>query len=254
MPSRPEASHSLLEPAGSLVEYIIQGVTFAGLAEKGIYTLMFVPPLVDFAELYTRSLPSPPALPFEKLRTYLAESRGLAEEEQKSDFSTLRAHSIVAMWSAVETTVDQILLNMSLLYPDKLSSAAGDATLPATPSEDEVKRLYRKWKASVHGSKNNVIERHLYMLSALGLPCSLDDSQIAAATEINEVRNIIVHNKAVVDDRFLSRCPHLTVAIGQKYLLSMEKFVAFHDTLSAYSISILKACTDFLLTKTFDDP
>jgi hypothetical protein len=253
MPSRTEASRLLLEPAGSLVEYLAQETLFAGLAERGISTLIFLPTLIDAAEAYTKSLAAPPDLPWDKLRAFLAESPNLAKEEENSDFGTLRSHSVVAMWSAIETNIDALNLNMVRLYPEKLSRAAGAALPPSAPDDQEVKRLYSRWKSTVSGLSSNIIDRQLRMLNELGLSVSLSERHITLAIEICEARNIIVHNRSLVDERFVGRCPQVNASVGQRYLINREKFLEFSDALSAYSLSTLEACTNFLLAEIFDD-
>jgi hypothetical protein len=57
---------------------------------------------------------------------------------------------------------------------------------------------------------------HGYLSDRLGFSLFEEDEKLEAAVHMVEIRNIIVHNRAVVNRRFLSRVPESQARLGER--------------------------------------
>lgn len=249
MPSRKEASALLIGPTGELVKYLVEEMIFASLAERGIHTLAVLPNLLTIVEACTKSLSETSnSLRWETVWEHVAGVDSLAQEEQKTDFVRLRAHSSVAMWSVLESSIEELAFNLATLFPDRLLKASGAVT-EETAAAANMRGAFERWKSKIVGKGASVVDRQLTMLSELGLTCPLERRFIPTLVELSEARNIIVHHRSVIDRRFLDRCSHLNASPGDRYMIDREKFLLFYDAVTAYAGALLQACTDLVLSE-----
>ena len=71
-----------------------------------------------------------------------------------------------------------------------------------------------------------------------GLKIDCNDSKLATATELIEVRNIVVHNAGLVNDLFLKRTKRSDLISGQLFPLSMQYFIGTQQDLRDVAESI----------------
>lgn len=251
-PSRKEASELLIGPSSELVQYLVEEMMFASLAERAIYSLSMLPTLLETAEAYTKLVAAGEhSICWDEVRRQIHGLDGLAKQEEETGFMRLRAHGSVAMWSVLEGSVDDLCINLALLFPERLYQAASKPLPEDNVSPETIKKTFRHWKADVSGTEHNVIKRQLFILSTLRLSCFLDDNVISVLTELSEAKNLIIHRRSIVDDKFLSRCPGLSMVAGDRYVIDREKFLSFYDAVGAYSGVLLKGCTDLVLSGVF---
>ncbi len=253
MPPRKLASELLIGPTGELVAYLAEEMIFASLTERGIHTLAVLPNLIatakSFAELVDQNSS---AIHWELVSEQIAGIDDLAREEEKTDFARLRAHSSVAMWSVLESSIDDLTFNLSTLFTEKVSSSSTTRAGEDDALPEHTRRAFDRWRSKIVGRASNVVDQQLLILSNLGVSCQLDEKFLPVLIELSEARNIIVHHRSLVDARFLKRCPHLAASLGDRYVIDREKYLSFYDAVGAYAQALLQACTDVVLSGTFE--
>ena len=71
-----------------------------------------------------------------------------------------------------------------------------------------------------------------------GLKIDCCDSKLGTATELIEVRNIVVHNAGIVNDLFIKRTKRSDLILGQRFPLNMQYFTVTQKDLRDVAESI----------------
>ncbi|MBA2589472.1 MAG: hypothetical protein H0U98_12715 [Alphaproteobacteria bacterium] len=97
----------ILGPIGNLIPYLAQEMVIAGLTKKAIYFIEMSPPLFAIART---QFPKENEVGLAAMQRLLESSKsdcGFAKEEIATGFTTVSAHHAVAVWAAIETTLEQ---------------------------------------------------------------------------------------------------------------------------------------------------
>ena len=133
-----------------------------------------------------------------------------AQQEIDIKFATIFAHHTIAVWAAIETTLEQILVSYLVRTPDSDSLLAKLApTLKAgkikTDTLRKTKLAVRMWEATL--DDKSTIGRSLAMLAAVGVHTAISKQAQQSLDEMSEVRNVILHRAGFLDETFTEKCP-----------------------------------------------
>jgi hypothetical protein len=235
----------LLDPAGNLVLFLSNEIVVAGLSKNAIALAEASPWLFRAA---IKGLPpgsKSSLLALTRLMNRAQSDSAFAAEEAKNGFRTICAHSAVAIWAAIETAIEQTLLNHIRQVPD--SKAMMAAIAPSlkvdklqTSSEADVRKLLRRWEGALDESDS--ARRAIQMLAAMKLQLALPEETRRCLTEMGEVRNALLHRGGVVDDWFVSKCHWLGLKPGDALIVDEAKLEAFIDAAHKFSVALIGAC------------
>ncbi len=213
----------LYSPAANLVTFLSDEMMVAGLTESAFRISTTLPDILRTAQSEIRNA---------RMRSLIAELASaakdnafLAQREVDDDMQRVRKHHLVAIWSAVETTTEHMLVNILRNIPGaELQILAHPVREGAKPPKvnDNQKATIANWRRSLRAAE--IMECEIEMFSALGVDIQLRDTGSSRAlSDLCGLRNAIVHNAGFVDQAFLQRCPWRNEAIGDRLHVSNEE-------------------------------
>jgi hypothetical protein len=177
----------------------------------------------------------------------LAESAPFDEEMARdlrvSDYAALNAHSLIAIWGALETSVEDTVVDILVQRPD--SGALIDAlgikrTVLAQPDDDQARFLYIKVERKLHVPAD-VVETNLAILRHFGLDLTIDSATAMTLREAGAVRNCLVHRGGRIDSRAAREAPSLTPRIGMDGAVTSDSFLRYHTAVGAWAMALMRA-------------
>lgn len=170
----------------------------------------------------------------------------IAKREHESGFATLFEFSTVFAWGALETSIRDMTINWLLHVPesrqcDKIRRLKIPfADYEALDPRDRMRFLVGLLENDLGASLKPGIGRFECLFSLVGLGGSVDNNVRRDLLEMAAVRNVIVHNLGVVDDRFSSLCPWYVAGIGDRVKVSKDTYGKYRDAVFAYAIAIVE--------------
>lgn len=175
----------------------------------------------------------------------------MAADEIARGFPLSISHSIVAIWSALESSIPQFVIGVLSIHPEKLQGKAFERIkLPVSTyhgaSGDEF------WEAVVEEVGRNTsahlkpgIGRFEALLDAVDLGGEVDPDVRKDLFEMSKVRNLIVHRFAIVDRRFLEECFWKAATLGERLNLTMDDYHRYRNATTRYAGSVLRRTQKF---------
>jgi len=234
----------ILGPIHAAVLFVGEEAKVGGLLQRALIHIEKGRPLLELAAKHLRTRGGAKAA--EPIRRLLQEApiqEQWAMELRKTDYAPLNAHSLVAIWGALETciedTVVAILARDSSAFPSL--ARAGVRIEPdkfgSQPTEDDLRTLYRKIEDAVR-VKHDVVQTQENVLNLFGLSAACPDHKDDLLSA-NALRNAIVHRGGVIDDKAVRQAPALAPQAGTQCLIKCADFLRYHKAVSASLVSLV---------------
>lgn len=169
-----------------------------------------------------------------------ADLRRAAEELEKeshshalTSFSYLYQLAATKAWSCLEVMTDSVVAE-ALSLPtaprcrDALAKLQGEwlPLLEATPQELP-RILLAKLKQQTGAPLKDGVGRLDTLLKLVGLSGAIDSGVRKALQELSAVRNVVVHNRSVADEKFRKNCPWHSSKLGSEVRVSASDFAVY---------------------------
>jgi hypothetical protein len=145
------------------------------------------------------------------------EEAGFAEKEVTSGFPLLHAHTLVGLWSAVEASIEDMLVAILLNEPVALESPVFSKLRVSLAEFERFGRAERMrfllseiLRLPGNGGKQGA-DRFEVLLEPFGLSGPIEADVKKLMWEAHHLRNIIVHRAGFPDQRFITACPWVKV-------------------------------------------
>jgi hypothetical protein len=169
-----------------------------------------------------------------------------AEDESSKDHPLLHGHSLVAIWSALETMVADFVETWLLWWPPARTRAAATVSLSGPhglPPEEwaasafqALEREYQKLNRKVRSPRR--LDYYEWLLDVLGLVADPkdDDARIAPNLwEMQQIRNVFAHKRGVADARFVANNKHLPFKVRDEIRIDRHAWADFLVTTLLYA-------------------
>lgn len=237
-----EAFNWVVGPVGRCIAYVADETRIAGVLHRAIGVLAGMEPmLIVLRRSFVQS-----SVPTDGIDQLLAHQRTLgpwAKDILDAQLHPINSHALIGLWSAVEVAVEDTL--RLVLIKDSLSLAivfeAGTKMRdkPTSPlSEEDAQRVARAFERHARSSRP-VGHAYAYMLSALGIEVKLPDSVATTVSEINYVRNILLHRGGIVDSRVAAEAPELGLQPGSKIAVTSKTYERYYDAVGEFAKAFL---------------
>jgi hypothetical protein len=165
-----------------------------------------------------------------------------ARKEVERGFPRLCAHTAVAIWGALEVLIEDTLVAALITDLDKADATRLDRIrLPFGQFErvDRVERL----RAAVgqllqDESSRGGITRFENALAVVSLSGPLDDVYSRSLWELQNVRNVIVHNASIADQRLVTGCPWLGIRRGDDVVITIDQVLGYGTAAARYGLAL----------------
>lgn len=242
----PEAPNAwLLDPASNLVRFLGNEIVVAGLTRTALVLTEASPWLFKAA---AKGLPPNNRSGLVAIGRLMKQAQSdsvFASSEMQTGFKTVSSHSAIAIWAAIETAIEQTLLNHIRKLPNsKELMAASAPALKAdkiqTGTEGDIRKALRRWEASL--DDGDAVERALRMLAAMQVDLVIPEEIRRKLTEMGEVRNVLMHRGGIADEWTVSKCPWLGISPGDELVIDDAKLETFIDAAHRFAVCLIGAC------------
>jgi hypothetical protein len=236
----------LFGPPNTLLQYIVDEQVITSVTHRALLNVRATPLLLAIAR---EQIPNPTDQTkdaWQQLINLSAGDFGFAEEEAATGFNTLFSHAAVGTWGAIETSIENTLLN----HIRKVSDVETVIRTSAPTLKDKDLRrgleggapgaLLKRWEGLLPDTLTTM-GRQLLMLQAFGLYISLKPGSEQLLSELAELRNVILHRGGVVDQRFKDKCPWRPDEIGDRMLVSHELMGSYFEAAGDFAVTLIGA-------------
>lgn len=236
----------LLGPITQCVLYLGDEAVYSGLLRRGLTTMTGMLPFFALADRHLE-IAGADTVPLKRMAREYLSWEDKAKEHIGNGFSTVHCHSLVGLWCAVETAIEDsiiLILERSPQAEELLRNAGYRVkTSPlASLNEEQLRRVYSSLERQAR-DRGNIAEAWIDLLSALDVKFSLSAQNISAIAEANEVRNCILHRGGKIDDRAASKSPGLRPIVGQRIDVDEKRYFGYYDALGAFATAMIKGVT-----------
>jgi hypothetical protein len=138
-----------------------------------------------------------------------------AEKESRKDHPLLHGHSIIAIWSALETMVGDVAESWLLWWPPARTCAGTRVSLAplrglppgewAPGARQALDREYQKLNRKARSPQR--LDNYEWLFDAIGLVADARDDDLQMTQnlwEMQQIRNVFAHKRGIADARFVA--------------------------------------------------
>jgi hypothetical protein len=163
-----------------------------------------------------------------------AEDRArFAASQKKAGFPVLYSHAVVAIWSAIETFSEDLVV-YSLLYDKNYLQKDVFRKIrilfveyESLEKEDRMRYIVSELGRQSSAELKQGINRFEPLLDSVSLNGTISEEMRKACYELWAVRNLIVHRSGIVDRRFVQLCPWLRTKVGRKFRVTLQAYASY---------------------------
>ena len=174
------------------------------------------------------------------------------DKEKNNDFPLLHSYSLVGEWAALEAGIEDALIGIlcnepQLLQNDEFSRVKiALAKYELLDKEERMRFLLtevQRTKASVMAQGVNTFES---ILDVFDLSGEVIEEVRKGLWEMNNLRNVIVHRQSLADIRLVEACPSMKLKVGDRVLVSHEKYAYYTSAALEYlSVIVCRLATRY---------
>jgi hypothetical protein len=192
---------------------------------------------------------------FNSKRSFVDNKMQELEENHVEYIEDLYAHALINLWISLESLVKQLITNL-IKYDERILSASSfkKVSVPigelfALPDDDRSAYLTDIILANLKCGPSHGIKKFECSLDAFGLSGSFNSKYEKQILELHILRNCIVHNDSTVDNRLRTQCAWLGYKLGDKIVITKDRFHEYETAVLAYIAEIF-----YRLNKEFGAP
>ena len=140
------------------------------------------------------------------------------------------AHSSVSLWSALESMVLNFCKSMLCHHPELADKERLEKIrIPSSVVLQSDKKvlaaaILAEFERNTAAPLKLGMGRFSECLSACGLNIAVSDQGRRSLLELSKVRNLVVHQFSICDEKFASECPWFDAQIGHRISLNEQHF------------------------------
>ena len=109
-------------------------------------------------------------------------------------------------------------------------------------SEGEARKFYRSYEGQVgEVVKTGIVDVYSRMFKVFGLNLDLNATEKPLLSEINVIRNCIMHSGGVFDEKAYFHVPNSRYQLGQIITINNELYLEYSDVINKLAIALLGA-------------
>lgn len=175
----------------------------------------------------------------EKLKT-------VAEDHLARDFHYLHSLAVVKIWSVLESSVENIVLQcLQRPLECKDLKAISDLRGPLVEflNADQDERadfLFSELKVNTKSALKTGVAVFEALLEPVGMAGSHIEEVRKVILELQQTRHVIVHRRGLADKRFMDRCPWVVATVGQPLNTGRNEFVRYVQAVLLFDIEVCR--------------
>lgn len=244
-------------PLRSYLDYLDESMRLLHMSMGGIAMITSIPHSLEVLG-EGAYCSNPPEDPVKRKAEFLKELRQaqerarFAEKERDRGFPLLHAHTLVGVWGAFESALEDSIVGMLMNEPDLLQSEhfskikVSLADFLVLEKEDHVRYIVEEMSRSHSLVRRQGVDGFEIFLGFVGLSGAVDPAIKKTIWEVNHVRNVIVHRGSIADRKLVQSCPWLNYKVSDKITISHQALEKYVGTLTEYlNILIRRLCVKY---------
>jgi hypothetical protein len=235
----------IIAPAGRCVSLVGEETGIAALIQRAVVALAHQGPLLELAR---RELATAKASE-DGIAALIAEQQPLANAARDLidvDFHPINVHGIIGLWVAVEVAVEDTAVLILLNDPTTLTlvEAAGVKTsTDSGPPADAARRIFHRLER--HSRRDRRVgEAYCHLLAILRISVAMTPEVGDVFSELNYVRNCLLHRAGIADERVKTEAPLLDIAPGAPVKISSARYLRYFDSVRQFAVALLNATVE----------
>lgn len=170
----------------------------------------------------------------------------LAAHEVKNGFPLLFAHSVVALWSALESVILRFCVDWLMCFPQLLEDKAmakvsvGARNALGADKRAIVEEIVQTLEQITRSPLKAGVGRFDVLLDAVGISVAHDEARRRSFFELSKIRNVIVHQAGRADKKLVNECPWLNVEIGDRVIVDQKRYSEYVAAVTGYAADIVR--------------
>ena len=159
-----------------------------------------------------------------------------AKELRESDYALLNKHSLIGVWGALETSVEDTIVSILHNWDDVatiLQKPPLQISAVALESDEAARKLYAKIESKFRVS-GDVVATYEAVLNHFDLTAAVKPETALVLREANALRNCLLHRSGRIDQRALREAPALAYRDGDQIRISSEQYLRYHDAVAEW--------------------
>ena len=162
------------------------------------------------------------------------------------DFQSLKAQTLIALWTGLELMIEDLFVAWMLNFPDCLNDKEfQNLKIPLSEfcsldEESRIRKLYKLYIDQKNGAKTLGIGRFEVVLRALGLAGEVTDNISQSIYELNLLRNLFAHQGGRVDLKFRATEFGQVYELGKTFHIHDNPFRGYCSFTINYAETILE--------------
>ena len=233
---------SVLDPVIACTTFVAEEAKIGGLLQRALTHIELGRPLLEHAALQLVKLGLHDAVePMMRVLAAAPIQEQWAKELRVSEYAVLNAHSLVAIWGAVETCIEDTVVKILINSPthDFLLVVGVKSSIPVH-EEDNAHDVYRKIERKLW-IKGDVVGSYERILSIFGLSAAVSSATAGILAEANAVRNCLVHRGGVIDEKAAQEAPILVPMVGSRFEVNKVNYLRYHEAVSEWVVALMKS-------------
>lgn len=157
----------------------------------------------------------------------------------------VHAPGIIALWAtlevAVEDTATLILINDGQAVINAVQAGLKIPSKWLQPfDETTARRAFARFEQVARESRS-IADAYAYILQVLGVKVSVQSTVLEKLSELNYVRNCILHRGGIVDGRGSVEAPRLALCTGDSIRVTKETYLEYFSAVGEFAQQILEA-------------
>ena len=247
----------VIEPVSNAIKFVAEETKLAGILHRGVIVLRDHDVFLGLAKKMAVDQDRTEIIPqIDLLLRNAPNLRKDAKEISQDDFEVVNRHAFISIWAALEGAIEDtiaFLLRHSEDPIGKLASLKVNYKPSSFDDSDHNLMLQvRKIEQSARKRyKTNCGRAYSWIFSEFGVHIDKARVNEAVLEEANAVRNCILHNSGVVDDR-AAQISSLSSLDGQKVRISKAKYQEYYDAVGNFLSGLLAAESEKLIREAVD--
>lgn len=183
---------------------------------------------------------------YEKNLARAVRERELAQTEIDNDFPLLHEQATVALWASLEALIRSFAARWLMNKPEALQSDAVKklkvriGEYEALDASERCFWIVDLLDQEAGGALRVGVSRFESLLHPLGLDGSVDEDCRKILFELSQVRNVIVHRRALADKRLIDSCPWLVLKVGDRIRIKHVMWRRYNSAVAAYILELIQ--------------
>ncbi len=236
----------IITPVFNCICYLGEEITQNALLQRSLISLSNMEYVLNFAKQSFIEK----NIPVGAIDRLIGEHVFLKEKSKEiisSDYDSINSHSLVNLWAIIEVTVEDtvvLVLEKGNIALEDISDRGMKVKSGLNLSSDvDRRKIYRSIEAQSRNN-SNVGESIINIMKIFDISLDLNDKTNRLLSEINSVRNCILHRGGVLDEKAGKDVFVGKHKVGEKINISKSVYLAYYGAIKELATNLMGAVTE----------